>query len=153
MSFHFPVARREGPGSSAQTSATGDDRAFGPLGKQDLVRLAEIGFEAVEQGRGAGARPIFELLERAQPENAAASIGLALTDYAEGAATAAIDRLKRATRGCALSVDEAKATLAVLLAMEGRRTEAAELRRELLRRPDSASRRMVLGLQVGTTKR
>ncbi len=126
-----------------------DRRDFGAMTTQDLVALAMLGFEAIEAGDPKDAKPIFDLLIKAQPENAAGSVGMALIEYGEGSSTAAIQRLKNAARAATRSVDEAKATLVVLLATEGRRTEAAELRRELLRGPDSSARRMVEGLQLG----
>lgn len=129
------------------------ERDFGPLEKDDLIGLARIGYDAIERGDTEPARAIFQLLVRAQPENAAGEIGLALIDFAQGASASAMQRLKIAAGACTVSIVEAKATLAMLLAAEGRLKEAAVIRTELLRGPDSAARRMVLGLQVGSGRR
>lgn len=146
MSF-FPIETGPKP---AVEPARG---SFGPVTAEDLMTLARIGYDAVEAGRGAEARPIFELLMRAQPENAAGAVGMALAEYGGGSSTAAIQRLRDAARNCTVSVDEAKAALAVILMMEGRRGEAAQLRAELLRGPDSAARTMVLRLQIDENRR
>jgi thioredoxin-like negative regulator of GroEL len=110
---------------------------------QDLKVLTEIGVLALARERGEAARPIFELLEREQPDNAAGAIGLAMIEVAQGSDRSAFARLRRAIAEKQRCVSEAKAVLCVFLTGFGRAAEAKILRRELLRGPDCGARRLV----------
>jgi len=93
------------------------------ISKKDLRTLTEIGVIALARERGEAARPIFELLDVEQEDNAAGPIGLAMIEAAQGNDRAAFAR--------------------VFLIGFGRAAEAKPLRRELLRGPDCGARRLV----------
>lgn len=109
----------------------------------DLKMLTEIGVLALARERGEAARPIFELLDAEQRDNAAGAIGLAMIEVAQGNDRAAFARLRRAVAEKRRCVSEAKAVLCVFLMGFGRAAEAKILRRELLRGPDCGARRLV----------
>lgn len=111
--------------------------------REDLKLLAEIGVLALARERGEAARPIFELLELEQPDNAAGPIGIAMIEAAQGRDREAFARLRRAIAEKRRCVTEAKAVLCVFLAGFGRAGEAKALRREVLRGPDCGARRLV----------
>ena len=54
------------------------------ISQKDLRTLTEIGVIALARERGEAARPIFELLESEQDDNAAGPIGLAMIEAAQG---------------------------------------------------------------------
>jgi len=113
------------------------------VSKKDLKILTEIGMLALVRERGEAARPIFELLDAEQNDNAAGSIGLAMIEAVQGRERAAFARLRCAIAERSRCVCEAKAVLCILLMGFGRVAEAKALRRELLRGPDCGARRLV----------
>ena len=110
---------------------------------EDLKILTEIGVIALARERGEAARPIFELLDAEQGDNAAGAIGLAMIEAASGNDRAAFARLRCAIAERRRCVTEAKAVLCVFLMGFGRAAEAKTLRRELMRGPDCGARRLV----------
>lgn len=113
------------------------------ISKKDLRTLTEIGVIALARERGEAARPIFELLDIEQEDNAAGPIGLAMIEAGQGNDRAAFARLRCAIQERSRCVSEAKAVLCVFLMGFGRAAEAKSLRRELLRGPDCGARRLV----------
>ena len=113
------------------------------IAPQDLKLLTEVGVLALARERGESARPIFELLDVEQGDNAAGAIGLAMIEVAQGNDRAAFARLRRAITERERCVSEAKAVLCVFLMGFGRAAEAKILRRDLLRGPDCGARRLV----------
>jgi thioredoxin-like negative regulator of GroEL len=113
------------------------------IAPEDLKCLTEIGVLALARERGDAARPIFELLDVEQPDNAAGPIGLAMIEVAQGNDRAAFARLRRAIIERNRCISEAKAVLCVFLMGFGRAAEAKSLRRDLLRGPDCGARRLV----------
>lgn len=113
------------------------------ISPDDMRMLTEIGVLALARERGEAARPVFELLDIEQRDNAAGAIGLAMIEVASGSDRAAFARLRRAISEKKKCVSEAKAVLCVFLTGFGRAAEAKILRRELLRGPDCGARRLV----------
>lgn len=110
---------------------------------EDLKLLTEVGVFALAREKGEAARPIFELLDIEQEDNAAGAIGLAMIEVAQGRDRKAFARLRRAIDEKSRCVAEAKAVLCVFLNSFGRASEAKALRRELMRGPDCGARRLV----------
>jgi len=113
------------------------------ISPKDLRCLTEVGVLALARERGEAARPIFELLDAEQKDNAAGPIGLAMIEIAQGKDRAAFARLRCAIAERQRCVSEAKAVLCVFLMGFGRAAEAKILRKELLRGPDCGARRLV----------
>lgn len=113
------------------------------ISAQDLRLLTEIGVIALARERGEAARPIFDLLDAEQPDNAAGPIGIAMIEITQGNDRSGFARLRRAIAERDRCVSEAKAVLCIFLAGFGRASEAKALRRELLRGPDCGARRLV----------
>jgi len=113
------------------------------ISRKDLQMLTQIGVVALARERGEAARPIFELLDTEQSDNAAGPIGLAMIEAAQGNDRAAFARLRRAIAERSRCVNEAKAVLCVFLMGFGRAAEAKSLRRDLMRGPDCGARRLV----------
>ncbi|MDD2868178.1 hypothetical protein [Neomegalonema sp.] len=126
-------------GSSPRDKAKTEPAAPPP---EDLRLMAEIGFLAIREEQGAALRPVFEMLDALQPDNAAGAIGLAMIEAAAGREREALALLRRAILTRKRSVREAKATFCALAAAFGRDSEALQWRRELLRGPDSGARRL-----------
>lgn len=141
--FDFTTSIGERP--LVEVDGVGSESAIDPA---DLKLLCEVGVLAMAVERGPESRPIFELLAREQPENAAGPIGLAMIDVVRGREREAFSRLREAIRKCDRCVREAKAVLCVLLTGFGRGDEARALRKELLRGPDSGARRLVAAYGV-----
>ena len=129
-------------------AAVDDVGAASAIDPADLKLLCEIGVLAMAIERGPEALPIFELLEREQPDNAAGPIGIAMIEVARGRQREAFARLRQAISRCERCTREAKAVLCVLLTGLGRAPEARSLRKELLRGPDSGARRLVAAYGV-----
>jgi len=138
QAFDFTASFDEAPmhGVDRVSSAT-------RISKKDLRALTEIGVLALARERGEAARPIFELLDIEQSDNAAGPIGLAMIEAAQGNDRAAFARLRCAIAERSRCVSEAKAVLCVFLMGFGRAAEAKSLRRDLLRGPDCGARRLV----------
>lgn len=138
QAFDFTAAIGEAPvtdiGAIARTHR---------ISREDLRMLTEVGVIALAREKGAAARPIFDLLDAEQPDNAAGPIGIAMIEIAQGRDREAFARLRRAIAERQRCVAEAKAVLCVFLAKFGRASEAKPLRRELLRGPDCGARRLV----------
>jgi len=113
------------------------------ISQKDLRTLSEIGVLALARERGEAARPIFELLDAEQSDNAAGPIGLAMIEAAQGNDRAAFARLRCAIAERSRCVNEAKAVLCIFLMGFGRAAEAKTLRRDILRGPDCGARRLV----------
>ena len=113
------------------------------VSRDDLRLLCEIGVLALAIQRGEDALPIFRLIDREQPHNAAGAIGIAMIEASTGRERDAFARLRRAIATRRLCVREAKAVLAIFLMGFGRHSEAKPLRRELLRGPDCGARRLI----------
>ena len=113
------------------------------ISASDLRCLTEVGVLALARERGEAARPIFELLDAEQGDNAAGPIGLAMIEIAQGNDRAAFARLRCAITERKRCISEAKAVLCVFLMGFGRAAEAKTLRRELMRGPDCGARRLV----------
>lgn len=109
---------------------------------EDLRLMAEIGFLAIGAEMGANLRPVFEMLDALQPDNAAGAIGLAMIEAAAGRESEALALLRGAILTRRRSVREAKAVFCALAAACGRDAEALQWRRELLRGPDGGARRL-----------
>lgn len=109
---------------------------------EDIRLMAEIGFLAIKEEQGANLRPVFEMLDQLQPDNAAGAIGLAMIEAAAGRGSEALALLRRAILTRKRSVREAKAVFCALASAFGRDAEALQWRRELLRGPDSGARRL-----------
>jgi len=110
---------------------------------ENLKLLCEIGILAMVHQCGQSARPIFELLDEQQPDNAAGVIGLALLDVEDGRERHGMDRLRTAIKTRKRCVREAKAVLFIVLTNFGRGAEARLLKKELMRGPDCAAKRLV----------
>lgn len=110
---------------------------------KDLHCLTEVGVLALARERGEQARPIFELLDAEQSDNAAGPIGLAMIEISQGKDRAGFARLRCAIKERKRCVSEAKAVLCVFLMGFGRAVEAKALRREIMRGPDCNARRLV----------
>lgn len=115
------------------------------IDREDLKLLTEIGVHAVSLDKAAAARPIFELLDQEQRDNAAGAIGLALIEIATGHDSKGIARLRRAISEKRRCVPEAKAVLCIVLRTFGHAAEARLLQRDLLRGPDCGARRLIAG--------
>ncbi len=113
------------------------------ISSSDLRDLTEIGVLALARERGEAAKPIFELLDSEQGDNAAGAIGLAMIEVAQGNDRAAFARLRCAIAEKQRCISEAKGVLCVLLMGFGRAAEAKSLRKDLLRGPDCGARRLV----------
>lgn len=138
QAFDFTATLDDVPVTDVSGGATASK-----ISRQDMKRLTEIGVLALARERGEAARPIFELLDFEQPDNAAGAIGLAMIEVAQGNDRAAFARLRKAIAERGRCVSEAKAVLCVFLMGFGRASEAKILRRELLRGPDCGARRLV----------
>lgn len=138
QAFDFTASFDEIPMSSVEGVS-----AEARISPKDLRTLTEVGVMALARERGEAARPIFELLDIEQGDNAAGPIGLAMIEAAQGKDRAAFARLRCAITERSRCVDEAKAVLCVFLMGFGRAAEAKTLRRELLRGPDCGARRLV----------
>lgn len=136
--FDFTASFDEVPMSDADVMLTRPC-----ISPKDLRCLTEIGVLALARERGESARPIFELLDIEQKDNAAGPIGLAMIEVAQGKDRAAFARLRSAIAERQRCVSEAKAVLCVFLMGFGRAAEAKILRKELLRGPDCGARRLV----------
>ena len=108
----------------------------------DLKLLSEIGMSAAAHGYGDSARPIFDALAAYRPRNAAAWIGYALIELAQGKFDQAITILSGDQVIGKTCEKEAKGMLLVALYLANRREEARRVHRELLSAPDSQSRQI-----------
>lgn len=139
QAFDFTASFEDTPPCDGVESVSSSPR----ISRRDLRTLTEIGVLALACERGEAARPIFELLDVEQSDNAAGPIGLAMIEAVQGKERAAFARLRCAIAERRRCVNEAKAVLCVFLMGFGRAAEAKALRRELLRGPDCGARRLV----------
>lgn len=128
------------PADAEHDSATSDAVQ---VQNSDLKLLCELGILGLAEDHPETSRPIFALLDRKQPWNAAGPIGLAMVDFARGEEAAAFARLRLAIRTRKSCLKEAKAVLCVLLSASGRGNEARPLRREIMKGPNCGARRLV----------
>lgn len=138
QAFDFTASFDEMPPQGSQETSS-----QARISREDLRFLTEIGVLALARERGEAARPIFELLDVEQSDNAAGPIGLAMIEAAQGNDRAAFARLRCAIAERRRCVSEAKAVLCIFLMGFGRAAEAKNLRRDLMRGPDCGARRLV----------
>ena len=109
------------------------------VNRQDLHLLTEIGYASVMFGIADQAEPIFNALSKVCPENAAGSIGLAISEMSRGNFDAAAEILERSSRDADTSAGEAKAILMLALFLGGRVEEAEQLAEDVREQGGAAS--------------
>jgi len=93
QAFDFTASFDEAPMPGADRVSSASH-----ISQKDLRALTEIGVLALARERGEAARPIFELLDVEQSDNAAGPIGLAMIEAAQGNDRAAFARLRCAAK-------------------------------------------------------
>lgn len=106
----------------------------------DLKLLTEIGFSVTLRGLDSNVDPIFDVVEKEKPENAAGPIGRALQALVRRDLDTAIDILKTKGVTAAVAAKEAQSILALALKLAGRDHESRRVAAEIAGEDSNAAK-------------
>ncbi|NVK32343.1 MAG: hypothetical protein HWE20_15145 [Gammaproteobacteria bacterium] len=103
------------------------------LDSKHAYLLTEIGYAAAMLGEGKSVDPIFDLLMKELPNNAAGAIGKAINALSDNNADRAVEVLEQHGLGKEVSADEARAIHLLALFLGGRKDDAEALAQDYLK--------------------